>query len=201
MAQRTLAMGFLALAMLAMMFANSSAQSGCTTTIISMASCLGYISGNSSTPSSSCCSALSNVVQNNPKCLCAVLNGGASSLGVTINNTKALEMPAACKVQTPPVSECNKVNGAPAEAPAATPAAPAPKESTTPAAPAPKASETPATPSTSSTPSVPSVTPAGSGSKATPSTGTTSESSGVVKSGTVPFLFVAALASFTVFLV
>ncbi|KAJ3705648.1 hypothetical protein LUZ61_009353 [Rhynchospora tenuis] len=195
MAQRTLAMGFLALAILTMMFANSSAQSGCTTTIISMASCLGYISGNSSTPSASCCSALSTVVKNNPQCLCAVLAGGASSLGVTINNTKALEMPAACKVQTPPVSDCNKVNGAPAEAPAATPATPAPKESTTPAAPAPKTSETPATPST------PSVTPAGSGSKATPSTGTTSESSGVVKSGTTSFLFVAALASFAVFLV
>lgn len=110
MAQRMLAMGFLSLAILAMMLPNSSAQSGCTTELISMASCLGYISGNSSTPSSSCCSALASVVKNNPKCLCSVLNGGGSSFGYTINTTKALEMPGACNVKTPPVSDCNSKN-------------------------------------------------------------------------------------------
>ncbi|CAL9767473.1 unnamed protein product [Musa acuminata subsp. burmannicoides] len=89
----------------------ASAQSGCTTTIISLAPCLNYITGNSSAPSSSCCSQLASVVQSQPACLCSVLNGGASSFGITINQTRALAMPAACKVQTPPVSNCGRWTG------------------------------------------------------------------------------------------
>jgi hypothetical protein len=46
------------------------------------------------------------VVASNPRCLCTVLGGGASSLGVTVNSTRALELPGACNVKTPPPSEC-----------------------------------------------------------------------------------------------
>jgi hypothetical protein len=35
-----------------------------------------------------------------------VLGGSASSLGVTINNTRALELPGVCSVKTPPASQC-----------------------------------------------------------------------------------------------
>jgi hypothetical protein len=45
-------------------------------------------------------------VTSNPRCLCVVLGGGASSLGVTINNTHALELPGVCSVKTPPASQC-----------------------------------------------------------------------------------------------
>ncbi|CAL9125651.1 unnamed protein product [Musa acuminata var. zebrina] len=72
-----------------------------------LAPCLNYITGNTSTPSSTCCSQLASVVQSQPACLCSVLNGGASSLGVTNNQTRALALPGACKVQTLPVSDCN----------------------------------------------------------------------------------------------
>ncbi|KAI7732037.1 hypothetical protein M8C21_009698, partial [Ambrosia artemisiifolia] len=41
-----------------------------------------------------------------PQCLCEVLNGGGSSLGLNINQTQALELPKACNVQTPPTSQC-----------------------------------------------------------------------------------------------
>uniref|UniRef100_A0A0E0AGC9 Bifunctional inhibitor/plant lipid transfer protein/seed storage helical domain-containing protein n=1 Tax=Oryza glumipatula TaxID=40148 RepID=A0A0E0AGC9_9ORYZ len=131
-----------------------AAQSGgggsCMTEIISLASCLGYMSGNSSAPKPSCCTALSSVVTSKPACLCAVLGGGASSLGVTINNTRALELPAACNVKTPPASQCSTV-GVPMPSPA-----------------------TPTTPATPAAPAVPSETPAGTGgSKATPTTATT----------------------------
>ncbi|KAI3927163.1 hypothetical protein MKW92_033583 [Papaver armeniacum] len=43
-----------------------TAQSSCTNVIMGMAPCLTYITGNSSTPSSSCCSQLTNVVQTQP---------------------------------------------------------------------------------------------------------------------------------------
>lgn len=97
----------LALMLVSMLWARAAAQSGCSSVLIGMAPCLNYISGSSSTPSASCCSKLASVVQSQPQCLCTVLNGGGASLGVTINQTLALGLPAACNVQTPPVSKCN----------------------------------------------------------------------------------------------
>uniref|UniRef100_A0A1J3F6B9 Non-specific lipid-transfer protein-like protein n=1 Tax=Noccaea caerulescens TaxID=107243 RepID=A0A1J3F6B9_NOCCA len=88
-----------------------SAQSSCTTALISMSPCLNYITGNSTSPSQQCCRQLSNVVQSSPDCLCQVLNGGGSQLGINVNQTQALELPKACNVQTPPVSRCNNGGG------------------------------------------------------------------------------------------
>ncbi|RWW63513.1 hypothetical protein BHE74_00029300 [Ensete ventricosum] len=107
MAKKVFQVGLALAVMTIVLSALASAQSGCTTVIIGLAPCLSYITGNSSAPSSSCCSQLASVVKSQPACLCSVLNGGASSFGITINQTRALAMPAACKVQTPPVSECN----------------------------------------------------------------------------------------------
>ncbi|XP_020579871.1 non-specific lipid transfer protein GPI-anchored 2-like [Phalaenopsis equestris] len=84
----------------------SSAQSDCTSTIISLAPCLNYITGSTDTPAVACCSQLEKVVQSEPRCLCLILDGGAAQFGVTVNQTKALELPGACSVQTPPVSRC-----------------------------------------------------------------------------------------------
>lgn len=99
---------FLCLVMVLMtnMVTQNAAQSSCTTTLTSLSPCLNYIMGSSSTPSATCCSQLSSVVQSSPQCLCSLLNGGASSFGITINQTLALSLPASCKVQTPPVSQC-----------------------------------------------------------------------------------------------
>lgn len=116
------------------MWAVSNAQSGssdsCTNVLISMSPCLNYITGNSSTPSSSCCTQLESVVKNNPKCLCEVINGGASKLaGININQTQAMGLPGACKVQTPPISRCSAAAG---DAPSGTPAGSTPTDATTP---------------------------------------------------------------------
>eukprot|EP00253_Pinus_taeda_P006860 PITA_06860 len=62
-------------------------------------------------PSQSCCSGLSNVVKTNPVCLCQLFSGG-NSVGVNINQTLAMAMPAACKITTPSISTC-KVVGVP----------------------------------------------------------------------------------------
>ncbi|KAH9729787.1 AAI domain-containing protein [Citrus sinensis] len=85
-------------------------SSDCNNVLISMSPCLDYITGNSSRPSSSCCSELSNTVKSQPQCLCEVIKGGgssASSLGINVNQTQAMALPSACNVQTPPVSRCN----------------------------------------------------------------------------------------------
>ncbi|KAK4418293.1 hypothetical protein Salat_2242000 [Sesamum alatum] len=145
------------------LWSRATAQSGCTMALVGLSPCLNYVTGNSSTPTSSCCTSLSGVVQSQPQCLCALLKGGSSSLGIAINQTLALALPGACNVQTPPVSQCNAANGPPASAP--TPAAAySPSDS--------PADETPdIVPSTPSEPDiVPSTPSAGTGSKTVPNT-------------------------------
>ncbi|XP_057428233.1 non-specific lipid transfer protein GPI-anchored 5-like [Lotus japonicus] len=101
----------LVMVMVATMWTQNAAQSGCTSALTSLSPCLNYITGSSSSPSTSCCSQLSSVVQSSPQCLCSLLNGGGSSFGITMNQTLALSLPGTCKVQTPPVSQCNAGNG------------------------------------------------------------------------------------------
>ncbi|KAF4348256.1 hypothetical protein G4B88_002657 [Cannabis sativa] len=82
--------------LLAILLGRATAQSSCSSSLMSLAPCLNYITGNSSSnPSSSCCSSLTSVVQSSPQCLCSVLNGGATSFGITVNRTLALSLPGA----------------------------------------------------------------------------------------------------------
>uniref|UniRef100_A0A7N0VAK7 Bifunctional inhibitor/plant lipid transfer protein/seed storage helical domain-containing protein n=1 Tax=Kalanchoe fedtschenkoi TaxID=63787 RepID=A0A7N0VAK7_KALFE len=117
MANQGIGLG-LALVLLAMLWTGATAQSSsCTNVLISLTPCLSYITGNSSTASSNCCTQLANVVQSQPECLCQVLNGGASAIGLNnINQTLALTLPAVCNVQTPSISNCNSAT--PADSPA-----------------------------------------------------------------------------------
>lgn len=97
----------LAMVLIVSLCNEAMAQSGCTNALMGMSSCLNFITGNTSTPSSSCCSSLGNMVQSQPQCLCQVLSGNGINLGISINRTLALTLPGACNVQTPPVSQCN----------------------------------------------------------------------------------------------
>jgi len=106
MAQGMMKMGMV-LVIMSMVCSGAVAQSSsCTNALVNLSPCLSYISGNSSTPSSGCCSQLTSVVSSQPQCLCEVLNGGASSFGITINQTQALALPTACNVQTPSITQC-----------------------------------------------------------------------------------------------
>ncbi|XP_059649564.1 non-specific lipid transfer protein GPI-anchored 5-like [Cornus florida] len=121
MAHKSIEMGLVLAVLVTMLFAEAAAQSSsCTNVIISMSPCLNYITGNSSTPSSGCCTQLATVVRSEPQCLCQVLTGSSSSLGININQTQALALPGACNVQTPPISRCNAA-ASPADSPAGTP--------------------------------------------------------------------------------
>ncbi|KAH9682572.1 AAI domain-containing protein [Citrus sinensis] len=107
MAYKSSAAGLI-LIVVTVFWAGATAQSSsCTNVLISMSPCLNYITGNSSNPSSQCCQQLASVVRSSPQCLCEVLNGSGSSLGININQTQALALPGACNVRTPPISRCN----------------------------------------------------------------------------------------------
>ncbi|KAJ9154288.1 hypothetical protein P3X46_027641 [Hevea brasiliensis] len=121
MQHREMAMN-LALILVGMLWARAMAQSSCSSVIISMSPCLNYVTGNSLTPSLQCCTQLSIVVHSSPQCLCEVINGGGSSLGININRTQALTLPGACNVQTPPISRCYATS--PAAFPTGTPEVP-----------------------------------------------------------------------------
>ncbi|KAK6130217.1 hypothetical protein DH2020_036027 [Rehmannia glutinosa] len=122
MAHQQVSLG-LALILVTMLWAGAAAQSSdCTNVLISMSPCLNYISGNSSAPSPACCTQLRTVVGSQPQCLCQVLNGGGSNLGLNINQTQALALPGACNVQTPPTSQCNAAS--PSDSPGSTPNSP-----------------------------------------------------------------------------
>ena len=102
---------------LALLVASATAQSWCTSVLIGLYPCMNYISGNDTAPTKSCCSQLGSVVQSQPQCLCSALGGDSSSLGgMTINKTRALELPKACNGQTPPASKCNGGGSAPGAA-------------------------------------------------------------------------------------
>ncbi|KAL3717445.1 hypothetical protein ACJRO7_008951 [Eucalyptus globulus] len=173
MASKRMQMGLLAAVFAALLAHPCSAQStsGCTTTLITLTPCLSYVSGNSSAPSSTCCSTLNSVVQLQPQCLCLLLNGGVSSLGYNINQTLALALPGACSVKTPSASLCN------APSPSISPTSP----------PADSSDNTPLTPTSSSTPNIP------SGSKATPAATSASRS---IKASFESLAFALLLASF-----
>lgn len=96
----------LVLLLVAITCGGAMAQSSCTSTLMTLAPCLNYVTGNSTSPSSSCCSQLGNVVQTSPQCLCLLLNNSGASLGINVNQTLALNLPGSCKVQTPPMSQC-----------------------------------------------------------------------------------------------
>ncbi|CAH1431793.1 unnamed protein product [Lactuca virosa] len=150
------------LVLMVMVWGSAHAQSStCTNTLMGLASWLNYVTGNSSTPSTSCCSQLSTVVQSQPRCLCSLLNGNGPNIGVTINQTLAISLPGACKVQTPPLNLCNAVANGPASGPTSSTTSPI-------ASPTEPSVETPEAPTASLTPSVPLAS--GSGSKSTPST-------------------------------
>nr|KYP74135.1 Non-specific lipid-transfer protein-like protein At2g13820 family [Cajanus cajan] len=93
------------------MWSENAAQSDCNSEIISLSPCLEYIkvTGNSSTPSTTCCSHFSTLVKSAPKCLCLVFKTGGFILGTPINQTLALNLPAACKEQIPPISLCQHI--------------------------------------------------------------------------------------------
>ncbi|XP_047948448.1 non-specific lipid transfer protein GPI-anchored 11-like [Salvia hispanica] len=86
----------------------SSAQPDCSSLVANMVDCLPFVTvgGTAQTPEGTCCSGLKTVVESNPQCLCDAFKDSAQ-LGITLNVSKALTLPAACLLSTPPsLSTC-----------------------------------------------------------------------------------------------
>ncbi|XP_042059683.1 non-specific lipid transfer protein GPI-anchored 31-like [Salvia splendens] len=87
----------------------------CSSLVANMVDCLPFVTvgGTAQTPESTCCSGLKIVVESNPQCLCDAFKNSAQ-LGITLNVSKALTLPAACLLSTPPsLSTCASLSPAP----------------------------------------------------------------------------------------
>ncbi|OMO68166.1 hypothetical protein CCACVL1_20047 [Corchorus capsularis] len=85
----------------------SSFSVECTSLILKMSDCFPFVASGSqvSEPKDSCCSGFQTVLKEDPKCLCEALKS-SGSMAVSINVTKALTLPSACKVSAPSASNC-----------------------------------------------------------------------------------------------
>ncbi|KAA0031495.1 hypothetical protein IC582_000271 [Cucumis melo] len=130
MATTNLFLAIFSLSFLALHFSPLSAANDapapavdCSSLILNMADCLSFVSNDSTTtkPQGTCCSGLKTVLKADADCLCEAFKNSAQ-LGVVLNVTKALSLPAACKVSAPAASNC-KLSISPASSPAVTPSA------------------------------------------------------------------------------
>ncbi|KAJ3673762.1 hypothetical protein LUZ60_005754 [Juncus effusus] len=80
----------------------------CSSVILSMADCLTFVENGSTIaiPEKTCCDGLKIVLKQNPICLCETFKNSAD-FGIVLDMKKALTLPKACHVKTPPFSECN----------------------------------------------------------------------------------------------
>ncbi|XP_057746060.1 non-specific lipid transfer protein GPI-anchored 31-like [Arachis stenosperma] len=97
----------------------------CSSLVLTMADCLSFVTNGSTTtkPEGNCCSGLKSVLKTAPQCLCEAFKSSAQ-FGVVLNVTKALALPAACKVSAPSASNCG-LSETPAAAPGLSPQSPA----------------------------------------------------------------------------
>lgn len=79
----------------------------CSSLISNLVDCLSFVSagGTAKKPEGTCCSGLKTVLKTDADCLCEALKNSAQ-LGVTLNVTKALSLPAACHASAPSISNC-----------------------------------------------------------------------------------------------
>ncbi|KAJ1442460.1 Bifunctional inhibitor/plant lipid transfer protein/seed storage helical domain [Sesbania bispinosa] len=79
----------------------------CTEQLTALATCLLYVEGEAKTPAPDCCSGLKQVLKNNKKCLCLVIQdrNDPDLGGIQINVTLALGLPTICNAPAN-VSKC-----------------------------------------------------------------------------------------------
>ncbi|KAI3860967.1 hypothetical protein MKW92_001183 [Papaver armeniacum] len=78
----------------------------CATQLVAVAKCLPYVGGTAKAPTPDCCTGVKQVLTSSLKCLCVLIKDrNDPSLGLKINATLALGLPAFCKTKAK-ISEC-----------------------------------------------------------------------------------------------
>ncbi|KAK8522591.1 hypothetical protein V6N13_115553 [Hibiscus sabdariffa] len=95
---------------------DSGLGSRCGKDFQSVMSCLNFAQGKVEKPSEECCSSVSSVKENEPKCLCYVLQqsqtSGAQSLkSMGVQQNKLFQLPSAFQLKNASVTDCPKLLG------------------------------------------------------------------------------------------
>ena len=78
----------------------------CSDKLVGLATCLAYVQDEAAAPTPDCCAGLNTVLQTSRKCLCVLVKDKDDpNLGLKLNVTKALELPALCKASAN-ISDC-----------------------------------------------------------------------------------------------
>ncbi|XVE85331.1 hypothetical protein DITRI_Ditri17bG0083200 [Diplodiscus trichospermus] len=89
----------------------------CSKDFQSVMTCLSFAQGKVETPTKECCSSVSGIKENEPKCLCYILQqtqttAGAQNLkSLGVQEAKLLQLPSACQLKNASISECPKLLG------------------------------------------------------------------------------------------
>ncbi|KAF8741033.1 hypothetical protein HU200_013672 [Digitaria exilis] len=78
----------------------------CSDKLAGLATCLTYVQDQASAPTPDCCAGLKTVLQTSRKCLCVLVKDRDDpNLGLKLNVTKALGLPAVCNAPAN-ISDC-----------------------------------------------------------------------------------------------
>ncbi|CAA0832661.1 Bifunctional inhibitor/lipid-transfer protein/seed storage 2S albumin superfamily protein [Striga hermonthica] len=94
-------------------------EKACAEQLTKLAACIPFVSGTTKQPSKECCDDTSKLKASQPQCLCVLIKQSSDpSMGLPINTTLALQMPAACNIDAK-VSDCPSLLNIPADSPEA----------------------------------------------------------------------------------
>uniref|UniRef100_A0ACD5UNZ4 Uncharacterized protein n=1 Tax=Avena sativa TaxID=4498 RepID=A0ACD5UNZ4_AVESA len=85
-----------------------AADMECSAKLQALATCLTFVQGQAPAPTPDCCSGLKTALQASTKCLCLVKDRDDPGLGLKINVTRALGLPAACGAPAN-ISDCPRL--------------------------------------------------------------------------------------------
>ncbi|KAL6350031.1 hypothetical protein AAG906_003963 [Vitis piasezkii] len=85
----------------------------CANEFTKVSECLSFATGKAATPTKDCCSAVSEIRESKPVCLCYFIqqthNGSAQVKSLGIQEAKLLQLPSDCKLANASLSDCPKL--------------------------------------------------------------------------------------------
>ncbi|KAK9751174.1 hypothetical protein RND81_02G247500 [Saponaria officinalis] len=103
--------------------ATTSLTTECSAAIQQVTSCLAFATGKAPEPTKDCCTAVSDMKEKQPVCLCFFIgqahNGSAQIKSLGIQEAKLMQLPSACHLTNASISECPKLLGISPSSPAA----------------------------------------------------------------------------------
>lgn len=87
----------------------------CSSDVQKVMGCLSYATGKANTPPKDCCSAVQDIKDSEPKCLCYTMqqahNASSQFKSLGVQEAKLLQLPTACQLQNASLSFCPKLLG------------------------------------------------------------------------------------------